>query len=181
MRLYNLPVKQKEDLRRAFQKARNPNEKTRYQAILLLTKGYTWKQVEEIVDKCEQSLLNWVKAYKKEGLQGLKQPEYPGNNHKLSREQKKQLNTLIHQSTPEQSGLEGKYWNTKLLKQLVKKKYNIEFKSPASYQRLFHYCGFTYHKPAKVNKRQNKEMIKRFEVKLKKGSKDTGEKMVWYW
>jgi putative transposase len=181
MRLHDLPEKQKEALKRAFQKERNPNEKLRYQALWLLTQQYTWKQVEEIVGKSERTLVNWVKAYKKSGLSALKQKGYPGNNHKLSREQKQEIKTLINAQTPQQAGLEGRFWNAQLLKQFVKQKYQVEFASPDSYRRLFHYCGFTYHKPTKVNKRQKDGMIKRFEVKLKKSSEGTKEKMVWYW
>ena len=54
-------------------------------------------------------------------------------------------------------------------------------KSEISYHNLFKFCGFSYHKPNKVNKRQNPHMRQRFEDVLKKSSNGAIEKIVWSW
>lgn len=181
MRLHHLPREQVEALEKEFRRARSPNEKLKYQAIRLLNQKYTWGQVSEIVGKSKRTLGEWVSAYNRQGLSGLKVKPQKGNNHKLTKEQKEEIKKLITQKKPEELNIEGRFWNIPLLKRLVKDKFNLTYESPESYRRLFKYCGFSFHKPNKVNKKQKDAMIKRFEVDLKKDSKGIKEKMVWYW
>ena len=128
-----------------------------------------------------KTLDEWQRAFKKQGVDGLRTQPPPGNNHKLSREQKEEIKDTINTKGPGNFSLEGKFWSVPALRQYVRKQYKVIYKSNDSYRRLFNFCGFSFHKPDKVNKKQNPHMRKQFEETLKKSSNGTYEKLVWYW
>lgn len=182
MRITNLSKETVDALEKAYRKEQYGKQKIRYQAILLLAKGFTKAQVAEIVGISKDRLRQWVTLYHKDGLSGLRLKPAPGNHRLLTTKQKQTIKDLINKQLPEEFGLAGKFWNIPLLKQLVDKEFQLTYKDEDSYRRLFHFCGFTFHKPTKVNKRQSEHMRVRFVDKLKKDS-ETGEEetITWSW
>jgi transposase len=168
MRLKQLPREQLRILERAFRKARNPTEQLRYQAILLGAKGFQRSEICVIVGKSQRCVGDWITKCKREGLAGLRQKPQPGNHHLLTRKQKAHIKYLITNKTPVELSLSGRFWTIPLLEQLVWNTYRLRYKDQDSYRRLFHWCGFSFHKPNKVNKKQSTHMKKRFEEHLKK-------------
>ena len=75
---------------------------------------------------------------------------------------------MLTHNSPEEVGLDGRFWTTEQLARLVKKEYGVTYRSEVSYYHLFAFCGFTYHKPDKVNKRQSVASKEEFEQRLKK-------------
>lgn len=185
MRITQLSKEMVGDLEKAFRKEKNGKQKIRYQALLLLAKGFKRQPVSEIVGISPGRIRQWVTLYNKNGLFGLLLKPAPGNHHLLTKEQKAIIKDLIITQTPKDLGLidiEGKFWNIPLLRELVKQKFNLTYKTLDSYRRLLIWCGFSFHKPAKVNNKQNKHSRVRFEEILKKDSR-TGltEKIQWSW
>lgn len=185
MRITQLSKEMVGDLEKAFRKEKNGKQKIRYQALLLLAKEFKRKQVGEIVGISPGRIRQWVSMYHRNGLLGLLLKKTPGNHHLLTKEQKAIIKDLITTHTPKDLGLielEGKFWNIPLLRELVKQQFNLTYKTQDSYRRLLLFCGFSFHKPAKVNQRQSEHMRVRFEEILKKDSK-TGvvEKIKWSW
>jgi len=181
MRLKNLPKVKVNALEKAFKRAKDTREKTRCQALWLLTQGYKRREVVKIVGRSKQALAKWVSAYNKKGLEGLDNKPQPGNHRKLTRQQKQRIKKLITTNRPEKLGLEGKFWTVPTIKRMVKERFKVTYKTDDSYRRLFHFCGFSFHKPNKVNKKRNSHMVRRFEEKLKKDSRGIRDKIVWYW
>jgi putative transposase len=181
MRIKNLNKKEKEKIEKAYKTTKNVNEKVRYQALSLLVKEYQRKDVAEIVGFSEKTLGLWVTAYNKRGIEGLREKRTTGNRRKLTNDQKDGIAKIIKVETPDTRGFQGKFWTVQTLKQLVKKEYGVTYKDSQSYRTLFSYAGFSFHKPEKVNKNRNQHMRKRFEQNIKKNSKNTGEKIAWYW
>jgi transposase len=171
-----------DELGKAFKKEKNGRQKTRYQAIWLLSKGWKKVEVADVVGMSKDRIRQLVTLYHKDGLNGLKIKPAPGNHRLLSKQQKLHIKKLITAHTPAQLGLTGNFWNTLLLRELVKIKFNLSYQDQDSYRRLLIWCGFSFHKPAKVNQRQNEHMKVRFEETLKKDSR-TGltEKIRWSW
>lgn len=171
-----------DELGKAFKKERNGRQKTRYQAIWLLSKGWKKIKVAEVVGMSKDRIRQLVTLYHKGGLLGLKLKPAPGNHRLLTNEQKQVIKNLITTHTPQQLKLSGKFWNIPLLRELVKIKFGLMYQDQDSYRRLLIFCGFTFHKPAKVNLRQSEHMKVRFEETLKKDS-ETGvvEKIRWSW
>lgn len=182
MRITQLSKEAVGELERAFRKEKNGKQKIRYQALLLLAKRFKRKQVGEIVGISPGRIRQWVSLYYKSGLDGLLLKSAPGNHRLLTNIQKQAIKDLITTHTPEQLGLTGKFWNIPLLKELVIKEFGLMYQHQDSYRRLLHWCGFSFHKPKKVNYKQSEHMRVRFEETLKKDSK-TGvvEKIKWSW
>jgi len=62
----------KQNLHQAFQKSKNPREKIRYQAVWLLSKNYSKKEVAKITGASTSSLRKWITLYNQKSLRGLK-------------------------------------------------------------------------------------------------------------
>lgn len=171
-----------DELGKAFKKERNGRQKTRYQAVWLLSKGWKKDKVADVVGMSRDRIRQLVTLYHKDGLSGLKLKPAPGNHRLLTNQQKLHIKKLITTHTPTQLGLTGNFWNIPLIRELVKKETGLMYQDQDSYRRLLIWCGFSFHKPAKVNLRQKDGDRVRFEEILKKDSK-TGlvEKIVWSW
>lgn len=181
MYITQLPKEAVDALGEAFRKERSGRQKSRYQAVWLVAKGWKREKVAEAVGISRDRIRQLITLYHKGELLGLVIKPAQGNHRLLTNKQKQRIKDLITKNTPDKLELTGRFWNIPQLKQLVKKEFQLEYKHQDSYRRLLHYCGFSFHKPNKVNKRQKAGMIKRFEVALKKDSRGTKEKMVWYW
>lgn len=177
----NLPGEQVILLEKAFKKAKKRREIFRLQALLLLTQGYKRQEVSRTVRVSLCALGNWVSKFKKHGVDGLYDKGQPGNHRKLTVLQKQELKSLVTTKTPDQLNLEGKFWTPKLVSELIRSKYQVNYLKEAS-RRLLHQSGLSFHKPKKVNIKQSEHMRIRFEETLKKDSK-TGvtEKIRWSW
>jgi len=169
------------EVKEFLKKTKNVRERERTRAILKLMEGRSRRDVAEFFDVNVKTLDEWQRKFRKFGISGVKDKPQRGNNHTLSRDQKEKIKRIINSKNPEELGLEGKFWNIPRLKQLVRQEFNLVYQSKDSYRRLFKHCGFTFHKPVKVNKKRKDGMRKRFEEVLKKRSNGTVEKMVWYW
>jgi len=162
-------------LERALKKGKlNTREYIRVQAVLLNLKDHTHKQIVEITLKSIDAIEKWITLFNKEGLKGLKDKKTNrARNYKLTREQKDKIKKLIIKKSPEQVGFKGEFWNPNLLKQLVKKEYDVEYKVKKSYIELLKYCGFSYQKVEYKDSREDKKYKEheklRLEKKLKKG------------
>ncbi|MBU1730492.1 winged helix-turn-helix domain-containing protein [Patescibacteria group bacterium] len=71
------------------------------------------------------------------------------------------------------------FWSTDILKKVIKKKYQIEYKTEKSYYDLFKAAGFSFHKPKIKDFRQDPEKIKSFKGALKKSSSRTKIRLSW--
>lgn len=157
-------------LKEFFQKTGNLKAKIRANGVLLRIKGYTLVEIADILGKTETTIRNWTRAFKKQGVNGFIPKVQRGNNRTLSRKLKNRIKSEIKTKKPFQLNLlktKAKFWNVPLLKQFVKKYYSLEYQSDRSYQRLFSYCGFSFHKPLGKDKRQNPQQVKNFQLKLK--------------
>jgi transposase len=181
MYLKNLPRSEVVVLETAFKTAKNPREKLKFQALWLLTQGYPRVTVAQIVARSRMTLGNWVTAFNRYGLDGLKNKPSPKNHHLLTDAQKDQVQHLITSKTPVDLGYPGSFWTTHTLKLLVKDKFTAVYRSPESCRRLLIRSGFSYHKPEKQNDRKQSHLVKRFEDTLKKDSLGISQTMVWYW
>ncbi len=66
------PEDYQEALRRYKNKKLNGHERQRYHALLLVTKGYTSRQIADILFVDEETISRWVRQYQEQGLAGLK-------------------------------------------------------------------------------------------------------------
>lgn len=181
--LAKLPQNEIKALERFVQNTKRKDEYRRGAALLKLSSGKRRKEVADFFNVNVKTLDEWQRIFKKQSVNGLKTTPQKGNNKMLSKQDKLAIKKVINQSSPEELKLDkkAKFWTIDFLKKYVQREYGVVYKDDESYRRLFKFCGFTYHKPNKVNKKQNSHMQKRFEETLKKSSNGTEEKIVWYW
>jgi transposase len=149
-------------------------EYIRVNAVLLKKKKYTLKQIEDITGKAEVTVQNWITAYNKYGIDGLRTKKREvAPCAKLTNKEKDEIKQAIIGHKPSEKGYAGDFWSVPALKRLVKDKYDVEYKSANAYRDLLHYCGFSYQKAEYVDRRKDNasqgHFRKRFEKKLKKG------------
>lgn len=173
---------QEEALRGMLKRAKSVSELERAWVLLTLAKRKSRDEVAEIFEVHVDTVDRWQTAFKREGVSGITDKPYPGNHHKLTREQKQVIKTTVFAKTPKDLRLsEKRFWTTKLLKQLIQEKFGVTYDSEATYRKLFYAFGFSCHKPGKHNRNQNPEAVERFRVAVKKRSDNTSGWAVLSW
>ena len=61
-----------EAMRRYKNKKLNGHERQRYHALLLVAKGYSYRETADILFVDEATISRWVQLYQEKGLDGLK-------------------------------------------------------------------------------------------------------------
>lgn len=164
---------ERKELERFFEEMKNPRAKTRCNGVLLRAKGYSLREIADILGKGETTIGNWIRIFKKRGVGGLVPKPQPGNHRRLTREQKDEIKTVVKGKRPDQLGIrtrsktKPRFWSVSALKNFVREQFSVEYQSDRSYQRLFHYCGFSFHRPVGNDKRQDPRKVKKFEEELK--------------
>lgn len=164
---------ERETLERFFKETKNLRAKMRCHGVLLRAREYSLQEIVDILGKGESTIRGWTRAFKKYGIRGFIPKPQPGNHRRLTREQKDEIRAIVKGKKPYQVGLrtrsrtKPKFWNVPTLKNFVKEQFSVEYQSDRSYQRLFHYCGFSFHRPVGNDKRQDPKKVKKFEEELK--------------
>jgi transposase len=70
-----------EALRCYKDKKLNGHERQRYHALLLVNKGYSYRQTADILFVDEETISRWVRGYAEHGLDGLKNHPGWGGEH----------------------------------------------------------------------------------------------------
>jgi transposase len=169
------------ELFRAYKKTKDHREKTRLHALWLLSQGRKQIDIAALLGISRDSVRHWKKAYDKHGIAGIESKPQPGNNRSLTSIQKDAIKEVLKNKTPEDMKYRGRFWTVPLLKKLVRDMHGISYKSTNSYRRLFEYCGFSFHKPEKVDRKQREHDRVRYEEIVKKNSDGTVEKITWSW
>jgi transposase len=173
-RTFKLAETERKELLKAYQVAKDAATRTRYQAVRLYGEGYVEKDVEQITGCSRTSLMEWCRAYRADHSQGLVDHRAGGNSAKLSKLQIEELQQVLHQYTPKElfgaktSTSDGQFWTVEDLIQVVRKQYDIEYKSRTSYISLLSLCGFSYQKTEKIFKSRSQIKVANFEEQLEK-------------
>lgn len=174
----SLPKSKKEAIETAFKASKNVKEKERLLILKLLCQSYSHQEVRKITGKCEDAIVVAVARFNRNGLSGLKSPEHPRNHSLLTLSQKDEIQaTLKKHPKPSLAGVkvspDNDFWNVNSLKLLVKKEFNVTYRGPESYQKLFKYCGYSYQKVEFTDRRRNsagrEDFKERAMIRMKKG------------
>jgi transposase len=81
----SLTAEQREALERLYDSTRHVRLRTRAQIVLLAAeKGWTASVISEVVRQDENTIRLWLKRYRAEGLEGLKDKPHPGAEPKVT-------------------------------------------------------------------------------------------------
>lgn len=118
-----------EATRRFKNKKTKLHARTRYHALLLVAKGYSYQQTAEVLFVDPESVSRWVTLYEQQGLDGLKNnPLWGGENGQrwLSEQQLAQLGTLL--DTEAMPGTEvGSGWTVRAIINLVEERFTVRY------------------------------------------------------
>lgn len=174
-----LTSKQKQHLLTLKKTHKSPLIRDRAHAVLVRNNGFTIKHTAQAVLRSEDFVKQAIKRYQ----QGkLEKTELSSHNHKLSEEKRKAVVKMIQEQCPKDLpgfNFTTQFWSTDILKAVIQKEYQIEYKDDRSYHNLFKQAGFSFHKPKTKDFRQDPEKIKKFKGALKKSSKSTIVRMSW--
>ena len=119
--------------------------------------------------------MDWCRAYRQQGLAGLRSKWQGDNALKLSRQQRQAVKSKLDQYRPDQllspevRVEHGQFWTVSDLQIVVKAWYEVEYRTLDSYRTLLHECGLSYQHTEKVYRsRPDAQVVADFEAELEK-------------
>ena len=157
-----------EATKRFKDKKRNPHERQRCHALLLISKGYSYSQVADILFIDEETIRQWVQRYEDKGLDGLKNNPLWGGEHgqrRLNQQGLARLSTLLDEEA--QPGTEvGSGWTLKAIRQLIQERFSIRY-SARGVRKLLCTMGWSYQRGRKLYIRRSEVEQARFELETR--------------
>ena len=118
--------------------------------------------------------MDWCRAYREQGIAGLRDHRRGGNRAKLSAQQLETVRERLLLYSPRDllgpntQTATGQHWTVEDLAQAVQRWYGITWESRTSYHVLFARCGFTYQRTEKVYKSRRERDVTEFEAQVEK-------------
>jgi transposase len=174
-RKFNLNAEEIEALERRERETREALELRRLQGVRMYGSGMSMRIVEQVSGAARRTVADWVKAYQKTGIEGLKPGWKGGNHHKLSNEQRAEIHERLLQMTPGQA-LGGHtplsnttFWTLETTALAVERWYGVRYASRESYRVLLVEAGLSFQFPEEVYRsRPSEAVIANFEADAEK-------------
>ena len=174
-RNFQLTEQQSQELKNAFRESTDGPTRTRLQAVRLYGNNFAVADIQEITDCSRRSLLRWCQKYRAQGISGLREQRQGGNRALLSDIQLQDVHDKLHQYRPVDvlgPGLvataSGQHWTVPDLARALQQWHGVVYRSQSSYRELFHHCGFSYQRSAKVFRTRAAVHAAEFEEQLEK-------------
>jgi transposase len=138
-------------------------ERQRYHALILVTQGYSYREVGRILLVDEESISQWVSLYQGAGLESLRNHPRWGGEHGQRLLDAEQLAALKQRLTTEaMPGTKlGSGWTAKALRKLVRDQYGVSY-SKSGIRKLLSEIGWSYQRGRKLYIRRRAEEQARF-------------------
>lgn len=140
MKGFELPLSELQQLKAAHKAEKNKRYAYRINAIILLGSGWTLETVKEALLLDEETLSNYVKNYKSNGLSGLLKLNYQGSEPYLTKAQTAKLCQALDSSI---------YLTTQAVIEFAKKEFKVLY-SQSGMRDFLHRLGYEYKKPKLV-------------------------------
>jgi transposase len=143
----------------------NGHERQRYHAMLLVSKGYSYRETADILFVDEETISRWVQLYEAKGLDGLKNHPHWGGEHgqrRLNGEELGKLSKLLEQEA--MPGTEvGSGWTIKAIRTLIEERFDFCY-SRRGVQKLMRVMNWSYQRGRKLYIKRSRAEQLRFEV-----------------
>ncbi len=158
--LSNISVKK---LQKMYDKEKDVKSKLRLLSAVHRKRGKSMDEIAYILSKPRRTIHGWLTRFQKRGLSGKDSIKQSGRPATLTLTQQKNLTKDLERGPPHNpTGL----WSTKELKDLLKRKYYVEFVNQHVW-RLLVSLGFSMQRPRKQHYRKpSEEEITQFKKKL---------------
>lgn len=173
-RQFTLTTTEVGQLKAAYHQSKDVNYSKKLLAVRLYGTGHSTKSILDLIGCGRTSLMEWVQKYQLNGVAGLKDQRGGGNHYKLTPTEKAAIKSQVHQYSPRQllgnecATSSGAHWTAVDLKLLIYQKYEVFYKSPASYWALLTECGLSYQRTEKIFKSKSVFKQADFEEQLEK-------------
>jgi transposase len=134
-------------------------------AIIQLSRGHSSRELSKFYRTSFKQICNWADRFDAEGIDGLRIKSGRGRRCRLTEEQKYQLlGDLL--SSPEEFGYNTATWSGPLMREHLKKIYQVVYGQAAVYN-LMHQSGFSFQrcKPVYPERNEVKREVSRADIK----------------
>lgn len=154
-------------LRLAHKGCKDRKQADRIKAVLMLSRGKTYKEVAEDLLLDDDTIRNYEALYETGGLEGLLENNYQGGSSRLSCEQLQALDKHLQQHT---------YISSKEIKSHIEKEFGIVY-TTEGVKAILYRLNYSYkkpkHIPGKADKAKQEVFLKEYEsLKAKKQAED---------
>jgi transposase len=133
-------ILQREDFDELYRREKHPRVKMRYLAMSLLKKGKSHREVGEILQVHEKTVLKWVRILKAKGTEGLKEQGGRGRKPRLDPEKYEEVKQAILEC---QRNLKGGRICGKDVRKLLQEQFGVELSVNRIYE-LLHIMGLSW-------------------------------------
>lgn len=139
-------------------------QQLRHQAVRLRKKGFTHKQIAEIIGAHPTRICRWCRAYEESGPTGVKikqRGRKTGSGRRLSAEQEKRLREMIRDKTPDQLKLPFALWTRFAVQQVIRQQWGVRMpiRTVGEYLKRW---GYTPQKPTRRAYEQNPQRVEKW-------------------
>lgn len=156
----------KDELKELYRNENDGRMKERYHAIYLMHILKNANTVPKLLLRSKKTILNWIYAFNKGGIEDLVRDSPPGRKSYLTNEQMEELKQDILVN-PRELGYDFSNWEGKSLAHHVLKKFNVKL-GVRAVQKLLHKLGFSLQRPRYKLAKADPEAQKVFKQELKK-------------
>jgi transposase len=144
----------------------------RYQTIRLYLLGNDYKQIATAVGRSEYTVKEYIRTYRKLGLDGMIMKFSTGAPERLTKEQQAQLKQTIIDSLPHEIGFTAKFnWTLDIIGAYINREFGQDY-SIRGISKMMHRMGLSYTKPtytlAAADEEKQKEFVETTFPGLKK-------------
>lgn len=141
----SLTAPQRRELRAFMKAAGNSREVTRAQAVHFYGCGRNVPDICEPLMVCERSAWAWLAAYRKDGVEGLREKPHGRKKTLFTAAQQRAIGEAIRQS-PRTMGLESNVWTCRLVREWAKKEFGVT-SGPECIRRILVRQGYRFGRP----------------------------------
>jgi transposase len=139
----------------------------RLYAVYQMALGATSRDLEKIYNVSFKSVCNWVHAFNKYGVDGLKDEPKSGRKPRLTNEQIETIKETILNKKPSDYNYNTSTWTGPLIMDFIAKQFGVNFKKAQIYN-LMKKMGLSYQKGKGVYPEANSDKRAEFIGELKK-------------
>lgn len=116
-----------------------------------------------MIGRCNRSVGHYVKAYRQNGLDGLKRGTPPGKAFRLTVEQRKILKETVAYKTLDEVGFPSRFnWTLSLADQFIQREWGESY-TQKGVSKLLHSLGLSYTRPTYTMKMADSEQQQHFQ------------------
>jgi len=151
-----------DELKKMFRTEQNPRLATRFRAIYLAMMDKTAPEIAELLGYTRRTIQNWVYAYNRKGIDGLKESSGRGSRCKLNEDQIQWLRQRIEEGPTEQDGV--CVFHAADIRKIIKKQFGVDY-HVRSVRKLLKRMGYSYVSSRPEHPKSDKKVREAFKKK----------------